>query len=268
MRKRFLTLIALAFILSACSAVTPVPAAVATRTSQSTPLPSPSLPPTPNPSPTISLVPTQELPGGLLLFEFAYVWPPPGEEVAERELLVSQGGNWYPYINMVAPDILLDNSIRVFGEQLDQEKWRIVVSAQGEVLYETLAINMSGYAGLLSAWGYEDHWAIEIVPYQNAQPEQALVDIIIDGESLQQEYGFSEVHSFQLLGNRPLFFYRDNEDVGIVYDGRIIPLEYDSIFLRIFPSLEGSPVPYVNLVVFWADRNDVSCEVYILFPNR
>ena len=82
-------------------------------------------------------------------------------------------------------------------------------------------------------------------------------EIFQDGQSLNEQYGYTESYSFQLMHGKPFYFFERDGRVGIVYDGQEILLGYDRV-LHYGCCSAGvlNPLKYENMVGFFAVRGD------------
>jgi len=109
----------------------------------------------------------------------------------------------------------------------------------------------------MQAWSYDDHWVIEIKNDEG-------VDIIRDGESLKRVNEYDKVFAFQLLDNKPFYFYRKNDIWGINYDNREIQLDYDEIpYTNVSDGMDPTILQYQNMVLFQAKRINENNSVVI-----
>ncbi len=124
-------------------------------------------------------------------------------------------------------------------------------------LFET-EIQTFVYSGLLEAWGYDNHWVIEVMTDDG-------VDIIRDGESLKGKNQYKEVFAFQLLDNKPFYFFRkENNSYGVNFDGAEIQLEYEDIpYDNPSPGMDRSVIQYQYKVLFYAVKNGIWRSVVI-----
>ncbi|MDB4897382.1 MAG: hypothetical protein JWN15_3644, partial [Firmicutes bacterium] len=68
----------------------------------------------------------------------------------------------------------------------------------------------------LTAW--DGHWVLEVTG-----------DVYIDGKSLSQQQGYSEVFDWQLVDGRPLYFFRRGSQTGLAYAGQVLPYRYEQV---------------------------------------
>jgi hypothetical protein len=65
---------------------------------------------------------------------------------------------------------------------------------------------------------WDDHWILEVDNF-----------IVQDGEILNEKLGFQEIFSWSLIKDRPTYFFRKGSRIGLSYDGKILPLQYQDV---------------------------------------
>ena len=53
--------------------------------------------------------------------------------------------------------------------------------------------------------------------------------LIQDGEILNEKLGYEEIFSWGLVEDKPIYLFRKGPRIGISYDGKILPLEYQNV---------------------------------------
>jgi hypothetical protein len=62
------------------------------------------------------------------------------------------------------------------------------------------------------------HWVLEVQG-----------DVYVDGTSLRQQFGYDEVFEWRLVGGRPFYLFRKGPQVGVAYDGQVLPYQYEQV---------------------------------------
>jgi len=129
----------------------------------------------------------------------------------------------------------------------------VTVSRGSEVVFETDAGLPSPVLPLQGLWTYGDHWALEIL---FAGQSTFAGQVFIDGQSLNEQKGYSETFGFQLLAGKPFFFYSRDGHAGYSYDGQESDLTYTEIpHYRCCGESMLNPIPARNMVAFFAQQN-------------
>ena len=169
----------------------------------------------------------------------------------------------YAYRDRVhSSEIDLDNSFQVFLKRINEDRESVVVIKDNVKLFET-EIRTYTYSGLFEAWGYNNHWVVEVMTDDG-------VDIIRDGESLKAINEYKQVFAFQLLNNKPFFFFQKKDDsYGVNYDDAEILLDYDEIpYDNPSPGLDRSVIHYQGMVLYRAGKDNVWRWVVVGMADR
>ncbi|MEA3377060.1 MAG: hypothetical protein U9R72_12780 [Chloroflexota bacterium] len=87
---------------------------------------------------------------------------------------------------------------------------------------------------LWGLWTYDGHWVLEAARVKARREGRAITcdpagQIVRDGESLNEQHGYQESFGFQLLDDKPFYFFKRRGQVWMSYDGREIPLGYTHV---------------------------------------
>ena len=106
------------------------------------------------------------------------------------------------------------------------------------------------------AWGYGEHWVIELGDPDDEDPWFATKGRIVqDGQDLNVACVYEDSYNFALLGGRPFYFYSRDGEPGIFFDGQDLPLDYDEIpHYHCCSAGATNPVTYPNMVQFFGRR--------------
>lgn len=155
-------------------------------------------------------------------------------------LTTSWGGNELTAVVFTNPEKSPEQTVRVF--------------TQNETLFETSAGMPSPILPLQGIWTYGRHWVLEIL---YATPEIWTGQIFIDGILINQDKKYDEAFGFQLLADKPFFFYQRSGQIGISYDGQEADLGYDQVeHYRCCAESILNPIPAENMVAFFAQRGE------------
>ena len=67
-------------------------------------------------------------------------------------------------------------------------------------------------------WSWRDRWVLEV----DGQ-------VIIDGQSLNQQLGYDEVFGWRLVQSQPFYFFRKGNRIGVSYAGQVMRPQYDEV---------------------------------------
>jgi hypothetical protein len=132
------------------------------------------------------------------------------------------------------------------------------VSQNGIPVY---TIDHGGSSGLSESqvvphkWEYDNNWMIEIrieVDNSNCMNE----DVIFNGQSMNEQYGYSRSFSLQLLDGKPFFFFKKYGYFGYSYDFVEYKLGYTDIWYECCcMAASSNPTMYEYAVWFEAERD-------------
>lgn len=109
---------------------------------------------------------------------------------------------------------------------------------------------------------YDNHWVLELAQEKAIPPNQEVDsffkgEIFVDGQSLNDLYGYEESYGFQTIHGRPFYFYKRDGKIGVSYDGQEIALGYDGVWH--YGCCSGgalNPRMAQNIIGFFAWRGD------------
>jgi hypothetical protein len=109
-----------------------------------------------------------------------------------------------------------------YGDELlhvvwDFERSQVQVMGGQEQIYAFAALFLVDMP-LKGLWSWDDHWLLEVDGF-----------LIQDGEILNESLGYEEIFGWQLLNEKPFYYFRKGPRVGISYDGSTLPVYYDEI---------------------------------------
>jgi hypothetical protein len=126
----------------------------------------------------------------------------------------------------------------------------VQVTYGGSVLFTVPLGLASPIDKLRGLWVYEGHWYLEVADAQGQG------QVVRDGESLNERYGYEEVLGFQVLYGRPFWFFRREGQVGVAFDGQETLLDYDHVpHNQCCSAAELNPIQAENMVAFFALRD-------------
>lgn len=101
-------------------------------------------------------------------------------------------------------------------------------------IYTTRIGDLTPIESVRGFWTKGGSWILEFAytkivgdPLNSAIEIQG--NMIVNGKSLNEKYGYQESFDFQWLDGKPFYFYRKDDKVGFVYDGQHVLLGYDKV---------------------------------------
>jgi hypothetical protein len=109
-----------------------------------------------------------------------------------------------------------------YGEVLLSVSWdgqrsQVLLQLEGPQLYAFSAAYLVA-PPVKGLWSWEDRWLLEVDGF-----------LTQDGENLNERLGYEEIFGWQVLHDKPFYYFRKGPRVGISYDGQVLPLYYDDI---------------------------------------
>lgn len=247
------------------STETPLPTKLSTMTSTPTATPTiqPTLIylilPTKDPSlaqePTITAPPTRNpplvLPGNLQTEEYEISFRDffdTAHFVEERHF--SEMGGWYfwPRGGALNGKLLNAREEIVVIDKIDYAQ--VYATLDGADFFRTDCGRVKVQAAVVTAWVYQNHWAIQAYC-------QDRFDIFLDGVSLNESNDYQSSFGFQVLGGKPFYMFKKDDQVGLFYDDKEVFLGYDSVVLAYCCTIDiHPPMHYENMIVFAAEKGE------------
>lgn len=192
----------------------------------------------------------------------------PVEGTREDILAKHQADRSKPAQTFTLPVELNDDTLNVIENYTDN-----LVSVD---VYRNGLLEISIDAGVISPinnfrgiWLDEENWFLEVAHVEEnpVDPNTAFIiwgEIFQDGESLNRKYGYDEAFNFQILSDKPFYFFSKDETLGFSYDGKETILAYSEIpHYQCCSASAFNPLPAENLVAFYASRGEQDYYVEI-----
>jgi hypothetical protein len=117
------------------------------------------------------------------------------------------------------PFFLGDDLLMITQVMTEDERFGVRLERNGQTIFEQ-PISYVGAEGCpveqFREWG--EHWILEVE-----------ADIFVDGVSLAKITGYEQTFNWELMKNKPIYLFQQDDGVGIVYDDQVIPLQYEQI---------------------------------------
>jgi hypothetical protein len=98
----------------------------------------------------------------------------------------------------------------------DPEQYVVVKGGQR---VQTITVADRGVDTPIKALGsWDGHWVVEVRG-----------QVYVDGRSLNEQIGADEVFGWHLVDGRPFYFFAKGGQVGMSFDGRVLPQSYDEV---------------------------------------
>jgi hypothetical protein len=135
---------------------------------------------------------------------------------------------------------------------LNPPEQSVIVSLGDTPIFTAEAGLPSPVLPLQGLWTYDGHWALEIL---FANESTWAGQVFIDSKLINEIEGYDEVFSFQLLADKPFYFYQREGRLGYSFDDQETDLDYDQVpHYRCCGESALNPVQAQDMVAFFAQR--------------
>jgi hypothetical protein len=213
----------------------PIPLPDSKRTS-STPMPTITAPPPRNP-PVI-------LPGGLDIEEYEITKKDINTIPSPVYIRHPNAGGWYYW-----PKGGIINGF-LFQAKEENKNHTVEIHAtlgDDEIFAEDCSV--TPFPTVITAWVYGEHWIIQSVCHQE-------FNIFWDGVPLNISRGYQSSFAFQILGKKPFYLFKRDDQFWLFYDDEEESLGYEEIKLTYCCDTYDPPQHYENMITFFATRHD------------
>ncbi len=115
-------------------------------------------------------------------------------------------------------------------------------------------------------WVLDGKWILELIRI-NTRTENNTVytdtrgDIIIDGKSMNDRFGYDESFGFQILAAKAFYFYEKDGQTGFVYDGQHVQTGFSEVpHYGCCSAAAWNPFHFQNMVSFFAEKGEKGTE--------
>jgi len=269
-----------ALLFSACVPVKPVNP---TPTQPPLPTPLPIKEPT-EPGPT-DMAPTAEEAfgpevvqlGELTMEVYERIWSPPGGDDGSfrttagtsKEILNTRRPLRDIKDQPFSPPPLKGQSLKALDKEVEG-RMLVTVKIDEEEVFSVNAGDSGPISNRRGLWVIGEDWYLEVahVDYEanhdseNNRYSTGTGEIFKNGVSLSEQNGYEETFGFQLLGEKPFFFFSKDGEIGINYDGEVSMLGFDYIpHYGCCSAGAFNPKAYLTMVTFFANKGDTDYYV-------
>jgi hypothetical protein len=153
---------------------------------------------------------------------------------------------------------------------ISDDKVTVQVFRNDEPIYTAAAGDATPISPLRGLWVSDSHWILEAAHIakktdtSNVTTYDILGEVIQDGVSMNEQYGYEETFGFQLIKGRPFYFFKKDGLIGISYNEEATSLEYTAIpHYGCCSAAAFNPRSAENMVAFFASRGEVEYYVEI-----
>lgn len=181
------------------------------------------------------------------------------KHATEREVSASEG----------VSTLSIGNDTLRAVETYEEKYVSVEVTRNDQQIFTTKTGVISPINNFRGLWAVDNKWIMEVAHVEEDpnDPNAAFSiwgEIIQDGESLNQKYGYEEAFGFQILDAKPFFFFKKDGQIGMSYDGKETPLNFTEVPHYLCCSASSmNPRSGEKMVAFFAKRDNVDYYVEI-----
>jgi hypothetical protein len=171
-----------------------------------------------------------------VLMRVAMFWtpsiqPPAGQTPGDFALLVEEAGNTGKYFLVRSQSIqdwgdpmIHHNALpalwngKLLSLQRTDNPGRIDLLDKLEIIYTQYLDSPAIDEPVKGLWSWNGHWVLEVAG-----------QIIIDGQSLNQQMGYSEAFGWQLLDGQPFYFFVKDGKTSLWYGDAPLAAQFDEV---------------------------------------
>jgi len=107
----------------------------------------------------------------------------------------------------------------------------IEIVLDGKTIYRMSAgvVDPSGGLQRLCTYGKNKHWAFEVADVEVSPSHTIVGKVVQDGKLLNEQFNNQEMFGFQVFQDKPFYFFKRNDYIGISYDGQETLLDYADV---------------------------------------
>jgi hypothetical protein len=155
---------------------------------------------------------------------------------------------------------------QTYSDTTSGSNGQAIVSLDNREIFTTSIGSPSPVSALRGLWSDGNTWTLEVARTRgDSNNFQVIGEIYQDGISLNLKFGFQSTFGYQILGDKPFYFYQKNDQIGISYDGQEIPLGFEEIpHYNCCSGAELNPRQYTSLVDLFARKGQAWYFVEII----
>ncbi len=189
----------------------------------------------------------------------------------ENNYCTEAGNDHFAMCNILGSDKLVASAnYDIFGSGY------VNLTLNGKRIYRIAVGHGSPISPLRGLWVYDRHWGLETAYVTehtegNVTTSDAVGQVSVDGELLNNKFGYAEAFGFQTIHDRPFYFFRRDGKIQASYDGVEFALGYDEIpHYGCCSAATLNPQTYRNMVAFYARKGEAwyYVEIGVFNPSK
>ena len=146
---------------------------------------------------------------------------------------------------------------------------KVNVQLDGKTIFNVLYGDDSPIDPVGGLWVLDEKWILELKHIKTRTENNTVYtdirgDLIIDGISMNERFGYDESFDFQVMAGKAFYFYQKDGRIGFYYDGQHVQTGFSEIPHYGCCSGAGlNPFHFQNMVSFFASGNEGNYYVEI-----
>lgn len=160
-----------------------------------------------------------------------------------------------------SPPALNGRQLTATQQEIDSQMV-VTIKLDDEEVLSVIAGDVSPIGNLRGTWVIDDDWYVEVAHTENEVDgnnvaSSGMGEIIMNGTSLNKQYGYDESFGLQPLHDKPFYFFSKDGEIGISYAGKVTMLGFDSVEHYACCSAGAfNPKAYLTMVTFFASKGE------------
>ena len=149
------------------------------------------------------------------------------------------------------------------------------VKLDGKTIFEAPYGDNSPVDPVGGLWALNGKWILELIHIRTHNENNTVYtntrgDVIMDGISMNERFGYDESFDFQIMSGKAFYFYMKDGRIGFNYDGQHFQTDFSDIpHYACCSYAANNPFHYQNMVSFFAERGEDRLYVEIgVYPDN
>jgi hypothetical protein len=152
---------------------------------------------------------------------------------------------------------------------------KVNVQLDGKTIFKVLYGDDSPVDPVGGLWALDGKWILELKHIKTRTENNTVYtdirgDLIIDGISMNERFGYDESFDFQVIAGKAFYFYQKDGGIGFYYDGQHVQTGFSEIpHYACCSRTANNPFHFQNMVSFFAGNGEEKLYVEIgIYPDN
>jgi hypothetical protein len=172
-------------------------------------------------------------------------------------------------------DDTLDDKALSYSVGNLQGRGEVIVKLGGKTIFSAPYGDDAPVNPVGGHWVLEGKWILELIQINTRTVDNTVYtetrgDIIIDGKSMNERFGYDESFAFQPLAENFFYFYKKDGKIGFFFDGQHIQTDFTAIpHYACCSGAANNPFHYQNMISFFSGKGEENLYVEIgVYPSH